>query len=234
MRVGLLRPLARRSAALGQRALATQRFPVPELGAESITEGMVLELHKKVGDYVAVEDKLAEVETDKVTVEVKAPASGTITKWFFAVDDTIEVGADLIEIDLGIGEGSAAVAAPPPPTAAAAVDEAAAAATAPAASPSSVPASAASAASTVRYHPSGRPSLMTFPPRGAARAALRAASPSVPASTPIAAALSARFGEEKAVAGAILYTELPARFHRPRLSEEEMDAIDSGGADYVF
>ena len=55
-----------------------------------------------------------------------------------------------------------------------------------------------------------------------------------PASTPIAAALSARFGEEKAVAGAILYTELPARFHRPRLSEEEMDAIDSGGADYVF
>ncbi|KOO29226.1 dihydrolipoamide acyltransferase [Chrysochromulina tobinii] len=42
---------------------------------DSITEGTLLSLHKKVGDYVAIEELLAMVETDKVTVEAKPVAA---------------------------------------------------------------------------------------------------------------------------------------------------------------
>ncbi|EOD26774.1 hypothetical protein EMIHUDRAFT_236437 [Emiliania huxleyi CCMP1516] len=62
------------------RQMAVQKFPVPEMG-DSISEGTVLELSKQVGDYVALEEVLVVVETDKVTVDVRSPAAGTITKW---------------------------------------------------------------------------------------------------------------------------------------------------------
>ncbi|EOD28342.1 hypothetical protein EMIHUDRAFT_204165 [Emiliania huxleyi CCMP1516] len=71
--------------------MAVQKFPVPEMG-DSISEGTVLELSKQVGDYVALEEVLVVVETDKVTVDVRSPAAGTITKWFANPDDTIEGG----------------------------------------------------------------------------------------------------------------------------------------------
>ena len=50
---------------------------VPALG-ESITEATVAKWLKKVGDAVAADEPLVELETDKVTLEVHAPAAGTL------------------------------------------------------------------------------------------------------------------------------------------------------------
>ncbi len=50
---------------------------VPEMG-ESITEATLINWTKKVGDSVQADEILAEIETDKVTMELRAPVSGTI------------------------------------------------------------------------------------------------------------------------------------------------------------
>ena len=215
-------------ASVLRRALATQRFPVPTMG-DSITEGTLLELSKRVGDFIAIEEQLASVETDKVTVEVKSPASGTITALFYAPDDNVIVGTDFVEIDVGVGEAGAS--APATPAAPASAPPAAAA-------PAAAAVTAASPEGAVRIHPSGRPSLMAFPKRGAARAAARAAAAFTPgattATTATSAALQPRFGDAAAAPGAVSYTQLPARFKRPPISEEEMEAVDSGGASVVW
>ena len=70
-------------AAIAQRRWLSSggvvEVPIPLLGAESIVEGNVLSIAKKVGDYVAKEEMVAEIETDKVTIEAKSPEAGTIT-----------------------------------------------------------------------------------------------------------------------------------------------------------
>lgn len=47
---------------------------------ESITEGTIVEILKKEGDAVEEDETIAQIETDKVTVDVRAPASGQLTK----------------------------------------------------------------------------------------------------------------------------------------------------------
>ncbi|MDX6607111.1 MAG: hypothetical protein QOD14_1651, partial [Solirubrobacterales bacterium] len=71
---------------------------MPEMG-ESVTEGTVLEWHVSEGDSVEEGQTIVEVSTDKVDAEVPAPATGTVTKILVDVDDTIEVGKPLAEID---------------------------------------------------------------------------------------------------------------------------------------
>mmetsp|Transcript_17536 Transcript_17536/g.27311 ORF Transcript_17536/g.27311 Transcript_17536/m.27311 type:complete len:239 (-) Transcript_17536:100-816(-) len=71
---------------------------VPTMG-DSITEGTIVEWSKGVGEAVGVDDVVALVETDKVTVEIKAETQGIILERFGAVDDTVEVGAPLYAID---------------------------------------------------------------------------------------------------------------------------------------
>ena len=113
---------------------------VPALG-ESVTEATVAKWFKKVGDAVAVDEPLVELETDKVTVEVPAPASGVLQEILADKDSVVIVGAPLCLLAEG------AVAAPQTP--AAPVSAAAPAATkasapppppAPAAVPSAPPA----------------------------------------------------------------------------------------------
>ena len=103
--------------------------PIPEMGAESIVEGSILSIAKQVGDYVAEEEMVAEIETDKVTVEAKSPAAGTITAIHVSVDDTVEVGKPFFALAVGVGE--APTAAPAASAPAAAADAAPAAAAAP-------------------------------------------------------------------------------------------------------
>ncbi|SFC95673.1 2-oxoglutarate dehydrogenase complex dihydrolipoyllysine-residue succinyltransferase [Tropicimonas isoalkanivorans] len=84
---------------------------VPTLG-ESVTEATVATWFKKPGDAVAVDEMLCELETDKVTVEVPAPAAGTLGEIVAAEGET--VGVDALLATLAEGEGTEAPAAPAP------------------------------------------------------------------------------------------------------------------------
>ena len=87
---------------------------MPQLG-ETVAEGTVANWHKKVGDTVAVDEILFDVETDKVSMEVPSLAAGVITKILVPAGTTVEVGTILAVIESG-----AAASAQPPPTKAAA------------------------------------------------------------------------------------------------------------------
>src|SRR5215813_8209512 len=92
---------------------------VPALG-ESVTEATIGKWFKKPGDPVAVDEPLVELETDKVTIEVPAPAAGVLGDIAAKDGDTVAVGALLGQITDGAGAAAAAkpAAAPPPPPAA--------------------------------------------------------------------------------------------------------------------
>ncbi len=91
-----------------------QEIRVPALG-ESVTEATVAQWFKKVGDAVAVDEPLVELETDKVTLEVPAPSAGVIEA--IEVDDgaIVEVGALLGSIDASAEAAAAAPAEPAKP-----------------------------------------------------------------------------------------------------------------------
>jgi 2-oxoglutarate dehydrogenase E2 component (dihydrolipoamide succinyltransferase) len=80
---------------------------VPTLG-ESVTEATIGKWFKKAGDVVAVDEPLVELETDKVTIEVPAPAAGVLTDVAVKDGDTVAVGALLGAIKEGAGAAPAA------------------------------------------------------------------------------------------------------------------------------
>src|SRR3984885_7641988 len=86
---------------------------VPPLG-ESVTEATVARWLKSQGDAVAVDDPLVELETDKVTLEVNAPAAGTLSEILVPKDGNVSVGGVLGRID-GAGKPAAKAAAAPAP-----------------------------------------------------------------------------------------------------------------------
>jgi pyruvate dehydrogenase E2 component (dihydrolipoyllysine-residue acetyltransferase) len=73
---------------------------MPELG-ESITEGTITRWLKNEGDQIAVDEPLFEVSTDKVDTEVPSPVGGVIQRIRVAQDETVGVGAALVEIATG-------------------------------------------------------------------------------------------------------------------------------------
>ena len=81
---------------------------VPTLG-ESVTEATIGKWFKQPGDAVAVDEPLVELETDKVTIEVPAPAADTLSEIAAKDGDTVAVGALLGQIKDG---GAPAKAAP--------------------------------------------------------------------------------------------------------------------------
>jgi 2-oxoglutarate dehydrogenase E2 component (dihydrolipoamide succinyltransferase) len=85
---------------------------VPALG-ESVTEATVSNWFKKVGDAVTQDEMLCELETDKVSVEVPAPASGTLAEIYAKDGATVAAGGKLGRIAGGSGarSGAATVAA---------------------------------------------------------------------------------------------------------------------------
>jgi 2-oxoglutarate dehydrogenase E2 component (dihydrolipoamide succinyltransferase) len=89
---------------------------VPTLG-ESVTEATIGKWFKKPGEAVAVDEPLVELETDKVTIEVPAPAAGILGDIAAKDGDTVAVGAVLGQIKEGAGAAPAAAkpaaAAPP-------------------------------------------------------------------------------------------------------------------------
>ncbi len=85
---------------------------VPTLG-ESVTEATIGKWFKKPGDPVAVDEPLVELETDKVTIEVPAPAAGTLGEIEAKDGETVAVGALLGQIKEGAGAPVAKPAAAP-------------------------------------------------------------------------------------------------------------------------
>lgn len=98
---------------------------VPTLG-ESITEAVVGKFHKKAGDAVSVDEPIAVLETDKVTIDVQAPSAGVIEKLLFQEGAKVKIGDLLGSIDES--KSGAGKAAPVAVSAAAAAPTAAAAA----------------------------------------------------------------------------------------------------------
>src|SRR5512141_1441537 len=84
---------------------------VPTLG-ESVTEATIGKWFKKPGEAVAVDEPLVELETDKVTIEVPAPAAGVLSEIAAKDGQTVAVGALLGQIKEGAGAAKAAAAAP--------------------------------------------------------------------------------------------------------------------------
>lgn len=80
---------------------------VPQLG-ESVSEATIAKWHKKAGDPVNVDELVVELETDKVTLEVNAPATGTIGEIKTAEGSSVTVGQVLGTLN----EGAAAAKAP--------------------------------------------------------------------------------------------------------------------------
>ena len=79
---------------------------MPRMG-ESVTQGVVLEWRKAVGQRVERDEPLVEVSTDKVDTEVPAPASGTLTQIVAEPDQTVQVGEVLGVIEVGDAEPAA-------------------------------------------------------------------------------------------------------------------------------
>jgi 2-oxoglutarate dehydrogenase E2 component (dihydrolipoamide succinyltransferase) len=86
---------------------------VPALG-ESVTEATIGKWFKKPGEAVAVDEPLVELETDKVTIEVPAPAAGVLADIAAKDGDTVAVGAVLGQIREGAGGSAKAAAAATP------------------------------------------------------------------------------------------------------------------------
>src|SRR6188508_1470099 len=84
---------------------------VPTLG-ESVTEATIGRWFKKAGDAVAVDEPLVELETDKVTIEVPAPAAGVLGEIAAKDGETVAVGALLGQIR----DGAATTKPAAPPT----------------------------------------------------------------------------------------------------------------------
>ncbi len=138
--------------------MATQII-IPEMG-ESVTEGTIARWFKQVGDVVAADEPLVEVETDKVTVEIPAPAAGTISEIIAAEGADVEVGA----IIGAIAEGEGAVAASKGNGAAAAEEPAPAAA--PSAEAAPEPAEPAAPAPSEPAAPAGETVDISVPEMG--------------------------------------------------------------------
>src|SRR6056297_1012436 len=83
----------------------TTEVRVPTLG-ESVTEATVATWFKQPGDDVEADEMLCELETDKVTVEVPAPAAGTMGEIVASEGDTVGVDALLATIEAGEGAAS--------------------------------------------------------------------------------------------------------------------------------
>ena len=107
--------------------MAIVEVKVPQL-SESVAEATLLQWKKKVGEAVAVDEILIEVETDKVVMEVPAPAAGVLVELVAADGATVAAEQLIARIDTAAVAGAAAPAAAPVAAPAAAAPVAAAAA----------------------------------------------------------------------------------------------------------
>jgi pyruvate/2-oxoglutarate dehydrogenase complex dihydrolipoamide acyltransferase (E2) component len=194
---------------------------VPALG-ESITEGTIAKWAKQEGDKVSPDEVVVVVETDKVTVDIKATHHGVILKHL--ATDNVEVGKPLYELE---------------------VDDTASASTGSAASPASTPiktniADLVTATTTSHDHSRQRKPLIRFlgkrsllPSTHAAPADHSAVVKDTTTTTTTATTIPTIIcrAPKRPQTGVDFHTLKDAAFYgRPKLSEKEISAIESGGA----
>ncbi|MGO1543785.1 MAG: dihydrolipoamide acetyltransferase family protein [Gulosibacter sp.] len=89
-------------------------FELPDVG-EGLTEAEIVEWRVKVGDTVAINDVLVEIETAKSLVELPSPFEGTIGELLAGEGETVEVGKALLTVETADSPGSAVIADPDDP-----------------------------------------------------------------------------------------------------------------------
>ena len=85
--------------------MSIYKFKLPDIG-EGIAEAEIVAWHVKVGDTVAEDQQLADMMTDKATVEMESPVAGTVKSLAGEVGDQIAIGSVLVEIET-VGESVA-------------------------------------------------------------------------------------------------------------------------------
>jgi len=88
--------------------MARFEFRLPDIG-EGIAEAEIVAWHVKVGDTIAEDQQIADMMTDKATVEMESPVSGIVLELAGAVGDQVPIGSTLVVIETS---GEAPVAAP--------------------------------------------------------------------------------------------------------------------------
>ena len=92
-------------------------FKLPDIG-EGIAEAEIVAWHVKLGDWIEEDDRVADMMTDKATVEMESPVSGIVVEVAGEVGDVVAIGAPLVVIEVE-GEGEVSTG---PSTGAAVVD----------------------------------------------------------------------------------------------------------------
>jgi 2-oxoisovalerate dehydrogenase E2 component (dihydrolipoyl transacylase) len=90
--------------------MATYQFKLPDIG-EGIAEAEIVAWHVKVGDKVEEDQQLADMMTDKATVEMESPVAGVVKSLAGEVGDQVAIGSVLVEIETE-GDAPAAKAEP--------------------------------------------------------------------------------------------------------------------------
>jgi 2-oxoisovalerate dehydrogenase E2 component (dihydrolipoyl transacylase) len=89
--------------------MARFEFRLPDIG-EGIAEAEIVEWHVKVGDRIEEDGRLADMMTDKATVEMESPVAGVVTALAGEVGDQIPIGSTLVVIETDAAEAEAAPA----------------------------------------------------------------------------------------------------------------------------
>ena len=93
--------------------MARYEFKLPDIG-EGIAEAEIVAWHVKLGDTIAEDQQIADMMTDKATVEMESPVAGKVVQLAGEVGDQIPIGSVLAVIET---EGADAPANPPAPAA---------------------------------------------------------------------------------------------------------------------
>ncbi|MCX6043178.1 MAG: hypothetical protein NTV69_18870 [Caldilinea sp.] len=78
--------------------MALHPIYMPKFGM-TMTEGIIVQWHKQVGDPIAAGESLVTIQTEKVDTEVESPLSGRVAALHFQIDDEAPVGEVIAEID---------------------------------------------------------------------------------------------------------------------------------------
>src|ERR671915_2033908 len=89
----------------GPRSMSVYQFKLPDIG-EGIAEAEIVAWHVKVGDRVEEDQQLADMMTDKATVEMETPVAGKVIELAGEVGDQIPIGSVLAVIET-VGEAHA-------------------------------------------------------------------------------------------------------------------------------